>query len=263
MRGWNRRLLLAATVALGLSGVASAALGDPTSSSTNYSVTEGEVGGNGQFNSSSTNYNINPSVDDGGSSLGESFVGAGGSTNYSSGAGFNTSASPTLTLIVNTSNVALGLLTTSAANTATATFSVINYTTYGYVASLVGSAPTNSGHALAPLTTDTASANNTEQFGINLRANTSPVTVGADPVQVPSGTFSFGVAGDGITGTFGTTRPYTIPNNYRFVSGETIASAPKSSGQTNYTVSFMANKSGSTPGGVYTGALSVVVTGTY
>lgn len=263
MSRWIRQLVLCAALIWGGSGVAFATLGDPTSSSNSYQVIEGEVGGNGQFNSSSTSYTLNPNVDDGGSSLGESAVGNSASNNYSSGAGFDTTAQPGLTLVVNTGLVDLGVLSTITASTGTATFSVKNYTSYGYVVQVIGATPTHSGHPLAALTTDTASAAGTEQFGINLRTNTSPTTVGADPVQVPSSTFSYGVAGDGVTGTYGTTRPYTIPGNFRYNSGETIASAPKSSGETDYTMTLMANISTTTPGGNYTGPLTIVATGTY
>lgn len=252
-------------VCVGVSAVPSslwAAPADPSSNSTNYRVIESEVGGNGQFLSGSASYNINPNIDDGGSSLGEAAVGNSGSANYQINSGFNTTSQPGLTLIVNTSSVDLGVLSTSVASTVTATFDVLNYTSYGYVVSVIGATPVNSGHNLTALTTDTASAATTEQFGINTRANSSPA-IGADPVQLPDATFSFGVSGDGITGTYGTTRPYTVPNKWRYNSGETIASAPKSSGATRYTVSFLANISSTTPGGKYTGGLSIVATGTY
>ena len=263
MRRWTRQLIVCVALVTGVSGVVSAAPGDPSSASTNYRVVESEIGGNGQFNSGSANFNINPATDDGGSSLGETAVGNSASTNFQTNSGFNTTAQPSLTMIVNTPSVDLGTLSLVAAKTAVATFSVKDYTSYGYVVQIIGATPTYAGHALAALTSDTASANGTEQFGLNLRANTSPASVGVDPVQVPSSTFSFGAAGDGSTGTYGTSRPYTIANNYRYVSGETVASGPKSSGETDYTISLMANISTVTPGGQYTGALSLVATGTY
>jgi hypothetical protein len=263
MRRWFRHICVVLSLLLGLPAAAWAVAGDPQSSSNSYRVDESQVGGNGQFDSSSSNYSLNPSVDDGGASLGESAVGNSSSANYNSGAGFNTTAQPSLTLIVNTTNVDLGILSTITAMTDTATFSVKNYTSYGYVVQIIGPTPTYSGHPLTALTTDTASATGTEQFGINLRANTSPTTVGADPTQSPSGAFSYGEAGDGATGTYGSSRPYTQPNKYRYASGETIASAPKSSGETDYTMSFLSNISNTTPSGHYTGGISIVATGTY
>ena len=273
MRGWRRSLAFGLSVVMAWAGVVLAA-SDPTMNSNNYSVTESEVGGNGQFNSSSSNYSINPSVDDGGSSLGESAVGNSSSTNYQSNAGFNTTAQPGLMLSVTSGAANLGLLSISAANTATATFYVRDYTSYGYVVQLVGDTPSYNGHHLAPMNTamcgnsyGCASVNGTEQFGVNLVANASPTSVGADPVCQAAG-FCYGVAGDGSTGSYGTTRPYTVGGasaKYRYVAngGETVASGPKSSGETDYTISFLANQSNTTPSGHYSGNIQVVATGTY
>jgi hypothetical protein len=158
--------------------------------------------------------------------------------------------------------VNLGILTAAAKSTGTATFSVKDYTSYGYVVQIIGATPTSRGRALTALTTDTASSAGTEQFGVNTVLNTS-AGVGADPVQFPSAGFSYGVAGDGVSGTFGTTRPYTITDKWRYASGETVASGAKSSGETDYTMTFLANISALTPSGTYVGNISLVATGTY
>lgn len=230
-------------------------------------MVETQVGGAGDFNSSSSSYRFQPGIGDGGSTLGEITVGDSASANYQSRAGFNTTGQPALTVVVNTGSVNLGTLTSGTSNTATATFSVINYTSYGYVVTMAGTAPANSGTPLTSLSTDTAPNSSVEQFGINLRANTSPATVGADPVQTPTGppTFGYGEAGDTNSGgtTYGVNRPYTVANSYRYAPGEVIASAPKSSGQTDYTVSFMASISPTTRGGHYSSNMEIIVTGTY
>ncbi len=240
--------------------------GDSLSRSSGYMVVEGEIGGSGQFDSSSGSYSFLPGTDDGGSSLGEFAVGGSSSANYSSGSGFNTTAQPGLSMVVNTSSINLGALSSAAASYGTATFDVSNYTSYGYVVTIIGTSPAYGSHSLDTLTTDTASSAGTEQFGINTVLNTS-ASQGANPVQIPDNTFSYGVAGDGITGVFGTTRPYTQSDKYRFISGETIASAPKSSGVTRYTATFMANISATntpiSPGGSYLGNVTFVATGTY
>lgn len=257
-------LVISSTLFLASSMQAAA---DPSFSSTNYKVVESEVGSAGSLNGSSTNFQFDPSVSDGGSTLGESAGGKAASTNFQSNAGFNTSGQPGLTAIVSTSSVNFGVLTSGTSSTATASFSVINYTSYGYVVTISGTPPTYMSHPLTALVTDTAPNGSTEQFGINLRANTSPASFGTDPVQVPSGppTFGYGVAGDGSLGgtTYGVDRPYTVPNNFRFGAGEVIASAPKSTGQTSYTISFQASISPTTPGGHYQSNLAIVVTGTY
>lgn len=227
--------------------------GDPSFRSSNYSINESYIGPGGDSQGISTSYKTD------GSTLGDTGVGNSGSANFQTNSGYDTTDDPRLSFTVNTSSINLGTLSTTVATTATATFSVLNYTSYGYVVSMVGSTPSNSGHALTALATDTASANGVEQFGVNAVANTSPVSVGANPVQDISGstTFGFGRAGTGA-GT-----PYAQANLYRYVAGETIASAPKSSGITNYTMTMMTNISLLTPGGKYSGPMTLICTGTY
>jgi hypothetical protein len=227
--------------------------GDPSFRSTNYSINESYIGPGGDSQGISTNYSNE------GTTLGDTGVGNSASANFQTNSGFNTDPNPRISFIVNTTSVNLGNLSTGAAATATATFSVLNYTAYGYVVSMVGPTPSNAGHSLAPLTTDTASAAGTEQFGVNTVSNTSPVTVGANPVEDASGAATFGY---GVAGTGGGT-PYAKPNLYRYAPGETIASAPKTSGITNYTMTLMTNISMLTPGGIYTGPMTLICTGTY
>lgn len=79
------------------------------------------------------------------------------------------------------------------------------------------------------------------------------MTFGAEAAQVPSGSFSYGVASAG----------YNTANNFRYVAGEQIAGATRTSGQTNYTISYIVNVATTTPGGQYLGAQALVVVGTY
>lgn len=261
----------------GLQGVAVAAPEDPSMSSAGYRLNESDVGATGDFSGASGGYRFEPGVDDGGSSLGESAVGDSSSANYQTGGGFNTTAQPGLAMCVGTSgtscstltgsSIDFGDLSTSVASTAIAKFAVKNYTSYGYVVTVIGSPPSNSGHALAGM--GTQSANSTgctpvcasqvgvEQFGMNMRLNGSPVTVGADPVAIPSTVFSLDDPNVIIP------TPYRTVDEYRYFSGDTVASAPRSSGETLYTATFIANMSNVTPGGKYTGALEFLATGTY
>lgn len=215
-------------------------------SSTNYKIQEDFVGGGGLPQSSSTNYNAQDTT--GANAVGNSVGSA-----YQAQSGATTTADPTLTFSVNTASVSLGSLSTSITRTGTATFNVLNYTSYGYVVQILGSPPNNGAHTLTNMSSPASSSINTEQFGINLVANTSPTTFGANPAQVPDNTFSFGAAASG----------YDATNTYKYVSGNTIASATKTSGQTNYTISYIANISNSTPGGSYSGNQVIVCTGTY
>jgi len=109
------------------------------------------------------------------------------------------------------------------------------------------------GTVMTAPSTPTASSSGTEQFGINLVANTSPATFGSNPAQIPNSTFSFGQAASG----------YNTPNLYKYVNGDTVASSSSSSGETDYTISYIFNISSTTPGGTYTMNHVLVATSTF
>ena len=211
--------------------------------SPNYRFDESSIGAGGLIQSSSASYQ-------GSDTIGDVAIGNAASTNYQVGAGSNTTNDPTLSFSINNGAINFGSFTASNATTTTANFSVSNYTSYGYVVQIIGNAPSNGSHALPAMSTTGPSTAGGEQFGINLVANTSPVSVGANP---SSSQFGFGVASTN----------YATPNQFRYVSGETIASAPKSSGITNYTISYLVNVAGLTPGGNYSSNQTIIVTGTY
>lgn len=215
-------------------------------SSPNYSIEEDFVGGGGTVDSSSPNYRSQDSI-------GAPAVGDGEGANNKTQSGATTTDDPMLEFSVSTTNVTLGSLLSSLTRTGTATFSVRNYTSSGYVVQAVGAPPSSGSHALAVMATPAASVAGTEQFGMNLVANTSPETFGANPVQVPSGDFSYGTAANG----------YDTANVFKYASGDVIARANESSGRTEYTISYIANISNTTPGGSYVGTQTLVCTGTY
>ncbi len=214
---------------------------DPKSA--NYQIDGSSVGTGGLYGATSANYQAN-------SSTGDIAVGSSSSTNFQVDSGTKTPHAPTLSFAVNTTNAQFGKLSPTQATTTTSSFTVSNYTSYGYVVQIYGSPPTNAGHTLTAMTTSDISKPGTEQFGINLVANTSPVSFGANP---DNGQFGFGTVDPN----------YNVANNFRYVSGDTIASASKSSGATTYTISYLVNVGGFTPGGTYSTDETLVVTGTY
>ena len=238
--GWLAVGLVVAYCALHGGAIVSA---DPPLQSTNYRFDESSLGGGGLIQSNSANYQSS-------SSIGDLGTGNTASSNYQVEAGSKTTNDPALSFIVTNTGTNFGSFSTSSAATATATFSIINYTAYGYVVHIVGDPPSNGAHTIAAMTSTGSSISGTEQFGINLVANTSPASFGANPDH---GQFGFGSA----TANYGTS------NLYRYVSGEQIASAPKSSGQTNYTISYIVNVGSLTPGGQYATGQTIIVTGTY
>ncbi len=220
------------------------AYADP-SQSTNYQLKESVIGGSGIDFSESNSFQ---------SAQASGVLGAGNSlgTNFQVNNGVLTTGDPALSFAILTSTVGFGNFSPGAATVATSTFQVSNYTSFGYVVQILGNPPKDSvtNHTITAMSSTTASQAGTEQFGINLVANTSPVSVGANPDH---GQFGFGSA----SSNYGTT------NNYRFVSGETIASAPKTSGVTVYTISYLINVNSLTPSGQYNSDLTLVCTGTY
>jgi hypothetical protein len=103
------------------------------------------------------------------------------------------------------------------------------------------------------MSTQGSSSVGTEQFGINLRANTSPTTFGADPSQSPDSSFSYGYAAPG----------YDTPNQYKFAKNDVIAKSDKSSGQTDFTISYIYNISALSTAGQYVFNQDLVVVATF
>ncbi|MBP9761697.1 hypothetical protein KBD11_01360 [Candidatus Saccharibacteria bacterium] len=185
-------------------------------------------------------------------SIGELTIGNTQGGQFQAQAGFNTDRTPWIEVAVSKSSVDLGVVRTSTTGSDFASFSVKSYLASGYVVQIVGPTPTYDGYAIAGLAVPTASTQNTEQFGINLRLNTTPL-IGAEPVQIPDSSFSFGTYGPG----------YGTVDNYKYVSGDVIAQSTKSSGYTNYTIAYIMNVGGLTPAGEYRADQSIVATATF
>jgi len=219
------------------------------SSSSHYSVDEVFFGTGGELNACSTNYCSKQSA-------GETAAGRSSSTNYTAQTGFNTDRAPFISFNVTGGSTDLGVLSTGSTATATATFSVKTYLAGGYVVQTASDPPTNTlpnSPTLANLTTPTAPAAGTEQFGMNLVANTSPTTFGSNPIQVPDSTFSFGSAAAG----------YNTANLFKYVKNDTVAASTKSSGETDYTISYIFNISNITAAGEYQFHHVLVATSTF
>lgn len=216
-----------------------------TSSSNNYQVTETEFGATSSAQNCSGQYCARASIGD---MSGED----GKSATYSAKFGSITDSNPLLEVIVDTGESDLGVLTTEKTATKTMIVRVRNYLSDGYTLQIVGNAPKFAGHTLKTPTTPTASAAGTEQFAINASANTTP-NVGAGPVQVPSSQMSFGLVNAN----------YSVPNMFKYTSGEVVAHSNSSSGQTDYTISMIVNISNATPAGHYAGDFAAIVVPVY
>lgn len=222
-----------------------------TSSSSNYQVNEYQFGSGGELENSSTNYKAHTSV----GSLG---VGRSSSTNYDMEAGFITPNEPFLELFVNYAVVDMGVLDPSTTGTGSGTFWVRTYLSGAYVVQTMSQPPTSEGGAaLDAKGTLGAPSPGTEEFGINLVANTSP-NIGADPFNVPDNSFADGTIASG----------YNTSNQFKYGVGDIIAHAAatignQAVGRTDYTISYIANVSSITPAGTYTMVHDIVVVATY
>ena len=217
------------------------------SSSTSYKVEETFFGSGGELDAQSSNYRSKQSA-------GELGVGNTASTSYQAQAGFNTTDTPLLEVQVNGGVYDFDVLDSSLVKTLSTSFSVRNYLASGYIAQLVGTPPksTGGGHTLTNMSSAAASSPGTEQFGVNLVANTSP-SVGANPSQLPDTSFGFGQAATG----------YNTANQFKYNDGDTVALSNSSSGTTLYTISAIANITTNTQAGFYGTSLFVVVVPTF
>lgn len=225
------------------------------SCSSNYSVGEAFFGNGGNLDQQSTSYHAK-------TSLGEAGVGNTASTSYQAQAGFNSNRTEYLEMNITSASVNFGVLSTTSTKTGTATFNVKAYVANGYQVVNASAAPTYNGHTFATDTVPTASSAGTEKFGMNLVANTSPATFGAAAVQIPSSSYSYGKAADNTVNSPSTAR-YDQANQYMYRNGDVIAFSAKSSGETDYTISYIMNISNATPAGTYTMNHSIVATATF
>ncbi|HSX52823.1 MAG TPA: hypothetical protein VLF90_00410 [Patescibacteria group bacterium] len=157
------------------------------------------------------------------------------------------SVDETLTFTLSSATVALGSLTTSTTGSGTSTMSAATNAASGYAITVNGTTLTSGSNTITALASQTASTQGNSQFGINLKANTTP-SVGSN------------VSGGG-SGT--ATSNYNTADQFRFVSGDSVASASAPTNSNTYTVSYIANIAGATLPGSYTTTLTYIATATF
>lgn len=254
---WRHRILSLIVGSFSIIGLLVSTVSAQNYVSPNYKVNQVFFGNGGTLDMSSPSYQSNGSV----GALG---VGGSSSSNYKIHAGFNTNRTPYLQFIVNGTNIDLGVLSPTATSTAISTFSVKDYLSSGYVVQTDSPPPTYDGHSLSPLSSPAAPSPGTEQFGMNLVANTTPSSLSglsSNPVQKPDSTFGFGTVNPSVCSKV--SPGYDIPNQYKYVNGDIIAASCQSSGETDYTISYIFNVSSTTPAGAYTFHHILIATATY
>lgn len=238
--GYIRYLLLAVAIAV----CGAPAVFAETSNSTHYQLNDSSFTAGSAKQTCSTSYCSQTSI---GAAGGDT-----ASASYKTSFGPVTESQPELQVIVDPGTSDLGVLTTERTATKTTSVKILTYLSSGYMLQIVGNPPKYANHTLATPSTPTASTQGVEQFGINAVANTTP-NVGANLVQVPSGSFSFGVVNSN----------YNTANQFMYNSGDVVAHSSSASGETDYTISFIVNISNDTPAGHYQGDFSAVVIPVY
>lgn len=216
-----------------------------SSDSENYRVTETQFNSGATLEGCSGEYCTR-------SSLGDPASGRSQSSGSTASFGATTDGEPLLEVIVEPGQSDLGVLDTENTAAKTALVKIRNYLSEGYTLQIIGDPPKYDGYMLSTLSSPTAATPGTEQFGINIAANTSP-NIGADPVQTPSDETSFGIVED----------DYKTPNLFKYENGGVVAYSNSESGQTDYTISMIVNIANSTPAGNYDSDLSAIVTPIY
>lgn len=117
----------------------------------------------------------------------------------------------------------------------------------GYGIAMVGGTMTSGNNEIPVITPGGQSVAGISQFGINLRANTSP-QVGENPTGPGAGMPTVG---------------YNQPDHYRYNSGDTIARSTVPDDYRKYTVSYVINVGVNQPPGVYATTFTYVCTGNF
>ena len=145
------------------------------------------------------------------------------------------------------STVSLGTITPSTTGASTSQIGISTNGSSGYAITVAGNTLTSGANTITALASQTGSSQGSAQFGLNLRDNATP-NIGTD------------VSG---AGTATATANYNTVDQYRFVTGDIIASKNASDAHRLFTVSYIANVAGNTPAGSYTTNLTFVATTTF
>ncbi len=150
----------------------------------------------------------------------------------------------------------------SPTDTATATSQMAASTNagFGYVISINGPTLTSGANTITAMAASATGVRGTSQFGVNLKANTAATSTPAIGTEVAPAANGTNYRGQATAG-------YDTVDNFKFVTGDTVAnSANGGAGGTDaqiFTASYMVNVPGSQPAGTYTTTLTYICTPTY
>ncbi len=134
-----------------------------------------------------------------------------------------------------------GELSANATRTATSQLMAATNASGGYAIRMAGGTLTSDNNIVNPMSGGLSQVG-VSQFGVNLRQNLNPV-VGAEPVGLGMATPASG---------------YNTPNNFRFSSGEVVASTATADNYTKLTASYIVNVAKDQPAGVYVSTITYI-----
>lgn len=140
-----------------------------------------------------------------------------------------------------------GNLSSSRSSQGSSQFLVATNAAGGYTVQIYGTTMAAGNNVINALSSNAGSRPGSSQFGLNLRANSVP-PVGADPTGPGSGQPAPG---------------YDLPNSYRFVSNDVVASSSNADNWRKYTVSYIVNVPVNQPPGIYASTVTYVSAGSF
>ena len=213
-----------------------------TTASPNFEASEAQFGAGAALETCSGQYCAQASIGSiGGESSSENFT-----------AGFSPlteeDTEPMLEVFIEPGSSNLGKLDTNRTASRTMRLHVRSFLAGGYTVQITGDPPRYDEYSLATPIAPIASLTGTEQFAINVVANSTP-EVGENPSFMPEEVLSDVVLPE-----------YATSDMFTYRSGDIVAQTLSESSQIRYTVSMIVNVSGSTPAGHYSGDFNAVVT---
>jgi hypothetical protein len=148
---------------------------------------------------------------------------------------------------VSGSSIDLGILSTSSTRYGTSEFSAGTNSITGYNIFALGTTMTSGNNVIAAINPASTSKVGANQFGFNLRANTSP-SLGQDPQG---------------GGTASPQAGYNTPNTFKFQNGENIVSATQPTDFSKMTASYIVNIGSDRPPGVYATTITYLAVGQF
>lgn len=142
------------------------------------------------------------------------------------------------------SQINFGEFSANTTRFATSQFAAATNDPNGYVTMVFGTTLASGNNVIAASTTPDQSHQGSNQFGLNLRDNSTP-DCGSDKDGI-----GFGVP----------SADYNTQDFYKFVNGDVIVSSPSSTEPNRFTVCYIANVQPNQPVGVYTATMTFVTT---